>query len=414
MNNEENNIFNNGGYIPNNEFNNQNMGPTPMNNNMMGQAPGSMNNGMMGLNNQNQPMNNMNFNNQTNQMMNNPSDESKPKNKKKLFIIIGAVLVVVIIVLILAFSSSGSGGSFVDKIEVVNSKFESSGNGYVLKDEDGNVLLKDIDRYGTFVVGTTYVRNNKNEYAIIDGKGKQLVEYGKYKKIRQLCSWGSTCYGLYEAETDDQSFYLKYDGSVLYKDDNDKNLYTVSNSYFTSSENLFTIKTKEKEMIYNNYGVLLKEFMINKDDKDKEGPVLLTSDSDYYDIIFYENKSYVFNSITGKELMSGEGYYFVRDENIYWITKSSGSKENKTTMVRIIVHEVPLNLIRTEEQPFYGTQLYSEGNGNTYVYENDKLLFKLTGKCDRESFNNSDHDVIECYPYEGDKISFDIEGNEIK
>ena len=308
-------------------------------------------------------------------------------------------LIVVIISIIYVYIYMKSGNDEETKIEVT-SVFEYEGDYFLLKNKDGEVLLRNIKNHGEFINGTTNVQNSDGQCAIIDGNGDYVVPFGKYNKISQVSTYGNTRFAIYEARDNNQSYFLKYDGSILYKDDNDKLFHHIYSSTFFASTNIVIIYNDTKYMVYNNNGDLLKTF----DKIEGQNVSIIESQNSDYDTILYNGISYVFNSIKGIELISGRGNYKVIDSNIFEESLRLLGLEKKKTFYRVIV------------QAFSSEQIdesgVSSGNGKTYVFEDDKLLFELD-TCNSAKFDTNS-DMVKCITSDNKELNYNIKGKLVK
>lgn len=335
-----------------------------------------------------------------------PVQNSNPekKSKTKLFIIIGAVVLLVIVAIILVpkLLGSGSGGSSTDKnkpVEVL-STWEEVDGGYVLKDQNGNILLDNIKSHGEFCNGTTEVENKDGQYSIVDGTGKLLVEFGKYKYLDQVSSWGGNYYCFYEVTQNEpyQKFILKYDGSIFYSSEEDKYLKDVDINVYDTTVKFVVFETETNFQLVDFKGNV---FATIEKVEDEDITVLSASGDEVYDsylTIYYNNKSYIYDLNTFKEKYTYDGKFGIDDFEVSEVTVTIAGIEN-TTKEEILI-------ISGEPDPT------NKDYNVTYVYLDDKLKFQ-TDKCLRANVTNIND--IQCLIQNGGVYEYyDINGNKIE
>ncbi len=182
---------------------------------------------------------------------------------------------ILIIIVLIALGLSGMIFSFlltdeergVKKMIEADSTFERTEQGYALKDAQGNVLIDNLASPGFFCNGFAKVRNNNGEHGIINSKGEMLVEFGKYKYIFQYSNWGGVHYCFYDATIENpyQSVILKYNGEILYKDDEDIFLDNVKlKTYY---DNRFAVlETKDSFRLIDFTGETFETFKKSSED----------------------------------------------------------------------------------------------------------------------------------------------------
>lgn len=340
------------------------------------------------------------------QINNVPVQKQNPekKSKTKLFIIIGAVILLVIVAIILVpkLLGSGSGGSSTDKnkpVEVL-STWEEVDGGYVLKDQNGNILLDNIKRHGEFCNGTTEVENKDGQYSIVDGTGKLLVEFGKYKYLDQVSSWGGNYYCFYEVTQNEpyQKFILKYDGSIFYSSEEDKYLKDVDINVYDTTVKFVVFETETNFQLVDFKGNV---FATIEKVEDEDITVLSATGDEVYDsylTIYYNNKSYIYDLNTFKEKYTYDGKFGIDDFEVSEVTVTIAGIEN-TTKEEILI-------ISGEPDPT------NKDYNVTYVYLDDKLKFQ-TDKCLRANVTNIND--IQCLIQNGGVYEYyDINGNKIE
>ncbi len=240
-------------------------------------------------NNTQTPLSQQSLNNNYNNGLKNQSNE-KPKINK---IIMPIILVAVVMILaggVFTFTKK-SKNTVVTKDKIYTSAFflTNKEGKYALFNDDGEQLSEFIfNEAGEFFNGTARVRKD-DAYGIIDSNGKMTVDFGKYKRIISSS-------GLYEVSTEDyHSFLINGTGKVLY-DLEDKDVINFSDGYYSILKD-----TKNKTYsLLNDQGKILKSFPISE--KIENDPS--TNENEGYISVFYNNKNYIINEQTGKEIAS--------------------------------------------------------------------------------------------------------------
>lgn len=233
---------------------------------------------------------------------------------KKVFVFLFVILIIVLTIFGVFYLTDCSN-------KTVKSVFEQSGSKYVLKDEKGIVLLDNIKTHGEFCNGNTFVEVD-NKYGIIDGDGNYVVELGKYSYVYQLYNKnpGVVYQCFYKVNDNNQYMYLKYDGNLLFKDDNDKDLKNNVLHTMGYTNKIAILETSTKYIIYNYLGEELD--IIDRIDDSKYEIGTNNVGSYLFTTIHYNNKTYIFRNNDGKLLFDGVGNYIVSsindiDTNIY-------------------------------------------------------------------------------------------------
>ncbi len=308
------------------------------------------------------------------------------KKNKKLLIILGVIvllIVAVIVVIIVVKNSKNDGNTNVDPT-ISSSTFEKSGDYYVLKADNDKILLDNIKNYGDiytkeFCNGTIKITTTDNQVAIINDKGKFIVEPGKYKNISQTgCYYTVTNY-----DEQIKSKILKYDGNIFFQDSNDVYLRKSSiecavNYCFSKKVALFT--TENKYQLLDSKGNVIKEYQKIGNEKEPEVDSKYQDEKeDRYITSYYNGKTDVIDTNNYKIIVSLNGKYYVKDIN----------KNNKNQFI-----------------------LYKNDNNNrhTIVFNNGKQSFEET-TCLNVAFEN---DNVRCLIELGGTFKYyDINGKEI-
>ncbi len=240
-----------------------------------------------------------NYNNEfqmNNYVSNSGLNTFSKKNKNKLLIIVAIIFIIGCLIFV------GCKFLFKDKselmefdINVTTSFFlQNQDAKYALFNEDGKQLTEFIYTHASsFVNGTTKVEVD-NQEGIIDANGKMTVPLGKYKYIT---SRG----GLYSVWEDTEESYNKYlingSGKILYDlDEIEINYYWGVDTFL-----ILEFEKENKYTVINYQGKELVSFPKIDDDEVKEPSV---NEENEYISIFYNNKNWIFNVNTGKQLTS--------------------------------------------------------------------------------------------------------------
>lgn len=210
---------------------------------------------------------------------------NKRKKKRYLYSFLIAMMIVI--------NCTGCSGSNSDLDGNVSESFflKDSNSKYALFNKNGKQLTKFIytDTY-SFVNGTSIVKT-EGEVGIINTNGKMTVPFGKYKLIYREGN-------LYEATEDKDDLYRKYlidgTGKVRYSLDNYKVL-SFSSEEFIGLED----KKGDNYIFLNADGKeLIKIPQVSSTDD------LVVNENDEYISINYNNKNWLLNLKTGKQVIS--------------------------------------------------------------------------------------------------------------
>lgn len=244
-----------------------------------------------------------NINNNTNIIPENQGN----KNIKKIIIII-------IILLAVAgcafagykiFSKDKTKKENFDIKETTSFFLQNSDSKYALFNENGKQLTEFLyTRVEDFVNGYAVVEIDDQE-GIINENGKMTVPLSKYKYITLKG-------GLYSVSEITEKSYNKYlidgNGKILYDLDKvDVNSFTDVDTYL-----IIELKEENKYTVINYEGKELVSFSKVDDDEVKDPS---TNEEDEYISIFYNNKNWIFNVNTGKQIAAfdSELHYCVND-----------------------------------------------------------------------------------------------------
>lgn len=214
--------------------------------------------------------------------------EKKVKVKRKIKIrpVVKLIFLILIVAAILLCAKKifCKKDSYKDKATYSTSFFIRDNKGkYALFNEKGKKLSDFIyDSTYSFINDVALVYNEKEGYALINNKGKDIISYGKYNYI-------SAYAGLYKVRSDKGYKLLDSEGKTLI----DAESIDVS-SY--GDDYPFSIVTANKEVKVISYdGSTITTF---KYDKDAKSPTV--NHINEYSTVFYNGKNVVFNSKTKK------------------------------------------------------------------------------------------------------------------
>lgn len=271
------------------------------------------------------------------------------KNIKKILLIVIAILAIG------GIAFTGYKFFFKDKID--NKEFDikattsfflqNSDSKYALFNETGEQLTDFIyTRVGDFVNGTARVEIDDQE-GIINAYGKMTVPLGKYKYITPKS-------GLYRVNEDTKESYNKYlingEGKVLY------NLDGVNVDSFIGIDT-FLILELENENKYKviNYGGKELVSFPKVDDDDVKSPSV--NEEQGHISVFYNNKNWIFNVSTGKQLASF-------DSNLHYCVNNVSEDGTIVTLNSCV------SWFQSQDKTYY-------------KFIKDGKLYDKTGECDR-------------------------------
>jgi len=222
-------------------------------------------------------------------MDNNFNYNTSDKSNKLLPIIIAIILIAIVGAGIFLLMK-GTDGKKTDIKEASSFFLQNSEKKVALFNKDGNKLTDFIfTSAGSFLNGSALVRKD-NESGLINENGKMLVDFGKYKYFLSYA-------GLYKV-TDAENNYFLIDGTG-------KVITDVKDKKITSfiGINHFVLLEDEKNNTYSiiNYqGKEVIKFPISSSSEDIPAVNL----EDGYFSVFYNNKNYIFDVETDKEVVS--------------------------------------------------------------------------------------------------------------
>lgn len=276
------------------------------------------------------------------------------KNIKKVVLIVIVLLVVGGIVF--------AGYKFFLKDKTSNEDFDikattsfflqNADSKYALFNEDGKQLTEFVYTYaGSFVNGTTKVKVDDQE-GIINTSGKMIVPLGKYKYITQEG-------GLYSVSEDTEESYNKYlidgNGKKLYDlDDVDVDSFIGVDTFL-----ILDFDKEDKYTVINYKGKELVSFPKVDDDEVKDPS---TNEEDEHISIFYNNKNWIFNVNTGKQLASF-------DSELHYCVNSVSDDENIITLNSCV------SWFQSQDKTYY-------------KFIKDGKLYDKTNECDKVTLNS--------------------------
>ncbi len=236
-----------------------------------------------------QSINNQQF---VQQPMNNNVNTPNNKYNKKLiflFIVIAIFIIVLGVVAFLYFKKDKNKNLEMDITDSTAFFIENEDKKYALFNDEGNQLTEFIfTSVDDFVNGTALVEKD-NAYGIIDSNGKMTVDFGKYSYITTVAS-------MYKIRAEDyHSILIDGTGKVLY-DLNDNNLITFIGGYYS----ILKEKSTKTYKVLNPQGIVMTSFpVVENIDHDPT-----TNEIDEFISVFYNNKNFILNEKTGKEVIS--------------------------------------------------------------------------------------------------------------
>ena len=287
-------------------------------------------------NNYQQPMNNT-YNN-----YNGSSNGSKPKSK------IGLIIIIIILVIV----ALGVGAFLYFKKNKVQSNdfdinystsffIEDSNEKYALFNEDGKKLTNFIfTSTSDFVNGTALVKKD-DAYGIINANGKMTVDFGKYNYITEAA-------GMYKVHGEGHYYLINGEGKVLY------DLKDMVLDTFIGADTYSILEDKKNKVyrVLNYEGKAMVSFPIDSNVEDEPLPI----EEDGYISVFYNNKNYILNPMTGKEIVSF-------DSNMQYCVN------NVEEDGKIITMNSCVPLFQSQDKKYY-------------KFIKDGKLYDLTDKCE--------------------------------
>ena len=228
---------------------------------------------------------------QNNEQPMNYSDNGITNHKNKFILVMMLILIAILgTVAFFYFKKDKKTNNDFD-IKYSTSFFLKDSNGkYALFHDDGKKLTDSIfTSVGDFVNGTAFVKK-ENSYGIINENGKMNVDFGKYTYITDSA-------GMYEVYGEDHYHYLiNGKGKILYdlKNMHIRTFIGVDTYSILEDENSKTYKVLDSD------GHAMLTLPMNERLSDDPS----TNDEDGYISIFYNNKNYILNSVTGKKIIS--------------------------------------------------------------------------------------------------------------
>lgn len=328
-----------------------------------------------------------------------PQQPKKKFNAKFIIIIVVAIAAIIAGIVFAPKLLSDNEKKANSPVEVL-STFEQKDGYYVLQDENGNILLDNIKSHGKFCNGTTEVQNTNGEYGIIDGSGKFISEYGKYDMVDQYSSWGGNYYCFYEViDSSSQKHILKYDGSTLYSNGEDKYLSDVNIHLYDVSTRFVLFETENDYQFLNYMGDAF--FTVSKD-KDSDEPIVMQNNgnqaNEKYLTIYSNGKTYIYDLKTFKPAFNSfEGKYWIKDIEVAKITTNIAGIESIKEEDSLIIFGYP--------------NPDDESKRKTILAEKGKITFE-TDKCLNVAFVDGNN--LRCLIQNGGVFEYyDIKGNKL-
>lgn len=213
----------------------------------------------------------------------------KPKIKKKVKVrpIFKLIFLLIILGVIAYFGFKFffcKKDSYKDKATYTTSFFIKNNKGkYALYNDSGKKLTGfEFDSVNAFINNSVLVHKEKEGYAIIDNKGKEIVSYGKYNYISNYA-------GIYKVRTDKGYKLLDSDGKTIVEAD------AIDVSSYGNDFPFNVVTAKNEVMIISYDGKTITKF---KQDKSAKSPTV--NHKDEYATVYYNGKNVIFNSKTKK------------------------------------------------------------------------------------------------------------------
>ena len=214
------------------------------------------------------------------------ADKAPRKSKKKLIILIAAAAAiitgaVVALIILLNLNKGGDGETVFDTDAFFIRETRDSSSKYALFKNDGSRLTDFVFSFGgVFVNNHAIVRNEEDQYGIIDHTGKITVDFGTYERIYELD-------GLFEVKSGDNAKIIKGNG-----DDVIEGYKAYKNSY---NAPYVAVETEEDQYkLFNAYGDQIADF------ESKTDPTFETRDKRVATSIAFDGHLMLLNNKTLK------------------------------------------------------------------------------------------------------------------
>lgn len=262
-------------------------------------------------------------------------------------------IIIVLLVFVALFAITGCGKKSNKKengrtIENYNNAFFiKEGTNFALFDDSGKKLTDFEFTYaGNFVNGTAIVKKDSNS-GVINTSGKMVIPFGKYEYLYQEA-------GLYKVTDKERNNYLLNAKGEKITDLKDKTVIT----YIGESNYLILFdKNSNKYDVLDINGKSLVSFAKGKDD-DKPS----TNSAKNFVSVFYNNKNYIIDLVTGKKIIEFES------DKHYCV--NNASDDGKIITLNSCV----------------GT--FERQDEVKYKFIKDSKLYDLSDKCDKVSYNS--------------------------
>ena len=225
----------------------------------------------------------------------------KKKRKLKIKPLIRLVIIIAALVLITIYAPKmfNRKDSYKDKATYSNAFFIRNNKGkYALFNESGKKLTDfTFDSVSSFVNNVSLVYKEKEGYAVINNKGKNVIKYGEYNYV-------SNYQGLFKVRSDKGYKLLDSKGKVLI-DSEDLDVNSYGDDY------PFVIATTKNEIKIISYdGKTIKTF---KKDSSAKSPTV--NHIKEYSTVFYNGENIIFNAKTKKVITTfkKDTHYCVSD-----------------------------------------------------------------------------------------------------
>ena len=229
-----------------------------------------------------------------------PASAPKPKSKKPIIIaiVIIAIAIIVAAIFLLPKLFSGNNEASLSELVAKTDAFfihDEEKEHYALFHIEGKQLSDFIYKEaGTFYNNATVVKNDDDQYGVINNKGKMIVDFGTCKEIEQRGS-------LYSCDKDGgKKTLLNANGKTVLEAD-DIDYIDDGDSYIATLVKRKINDEKDTYILYSYKGDEVFTLPVS-DDKNADEPS--TDDDDYLFSIFYEGKNYYFDIAKSKLIIT--------------------------------------------------------------------------------------------------------------
>lgn len=345
-----------------------------------------------------------NLNQQSQIKQNQENIEEKPKKKKGIFIIL---IILIILITVGLFLYPRIKEKF-DKTEVASIDKMYDTTSFWIGNKDKKAAIFNIDgeqltdfiyteASATFVNDTAMVKNENNEYAIINSSGKEIVKFGKYEKIYDISA-------AYIAKKSDNKYFLYNRAGNLVKELKSEPLPFGLNASLYGTVSYLTIGIFDNNQFtiinYAGEELLSIPFVESQYTVEENGDKIMPKTNFYNDkylIVYYNKHIYILNILTKEVIIDFDSQHYF---NIAAVNEEK--KEIFITSYQQFYYEgtepIEYKLIRNNEI------VYSKNNDymiNKVYYNNDIIeihdianKYILTDTGDKIPFKDTDNSRV--------------------